>query len=119
MSAAKTCIIREKVWGDVMAYHSKLKDPFVDALFEAVLSLETVEECYRFFEDICTIKEIQSISQRLAVARFLKEGKTYSDIEKLTGASTATISRVNRCLQYGADGYQLILARMESRQDES
>ena len=96
-----------------MSYQSKLKEPFTDALFEAVLSLESIEECYRFFEDICTIKEIQSISQRLAVARLLKQGKTYAEIEKSTGASTATISRVNRCLVYGADGYQLVLKRLE------
>lgn len=96
-----------------MAYESKLKDPFVDDFFKAVRSLETEEDCYRFFEDICTIKEIQSISQRLAVAKLLKEKKTYTEIEKQTGASTATISRVNRCLLYGADGYQRILQRLE------
>ncbi|RQD72573.1 MAG: TrpR-like protein YerC/YecD [Tindallia sp. MSAO_Bac2] len=94
-------------------YESKIKDPFVDELFKAILALETEEECYRFFEDICTIKEIQSISQRLAVAKLLKEKKTYTEIEKQTGASTATISRVNRCLLYGADGYQRILKRLE------
>jgi len=102
-----------------VSYESKLKDPFADALFEAVLQLNNLEECYRFFEDICTIKEIQSISQRLAVAGMLKDGKTYSEIEKITGASTATISRVNRCLQYGADGYQLILKRMKEADRES
>jgi TrpR-related protein YerC/YecD len=103
----------------MVAYESRLKDPFADALFQAVLELESIEECYRFFEDICTIKEIQSISQRLAVAKFLKEGKTYSEIEKITGASTATISRVNRSLQYGADGYQLILKRLAEKEEES
>lgn len=85
----------------------------MDDLFRAILALETEEDCYRFFEDICTIKEIQSISQRLAVAKLLKEKKTYTEIEKQTGASTATISRVNRCLIYGADGYQRILKRLE------
>jgi TrpR-related protein YerC/YecD len=105
--------------GETVSYESKLKDPFTDALFEAVLQLRTVEECYRFFEDLCTIKEIQSISQRLAVAQMLKTGKTYTEIEKMTGASTATISRVNRCLQYGAEGYQLILKRMTAWQEES
>ncbi len=104
--------------GDTVAYESKLKDPFADAFFEAVLQLNDLEECYRFFEDVCTIKEVQSISQRLAVARMLKEGKTYTEIEKMSGASTATISRVNRCLQYGADGYQLILKRLAEK-DES
>lgn len=102
-----------------MAYASKLKDPFADAFFEAVLRLETTEECYRFFEDVCTIKEVQSISQRLVVAKMLKEGKTYTKIEKLTGASAATISRVNRCLQYGADGYQLILKRLAEEEAPS
>ncbi|SCY72269.1 YerC/YecD family TrpR-related protein [Alkaliphilus peptidifermentans] len=96
-----------------MSYQSKIKDPFTDALFEAILRLESIEECYRFFEDVCTIKELQSISQRLEVAKLLKAGKTYSDIEEVTGASTATISRVNRCLHYGADGYKLILQRLE------
>lgn len=101
-----------------MSYQSKIQDKFADALFEAILKLETVEECYRFFEDICTIKEIQSISQRLEVAKLLKEGRTYSEIEKTTGASTATISRVNRCLHYGADGYKLILKRLEDQEKE-
>jgi len=95
-----------------MSYQSKIKDRFTDALFEAILKLENMEECYRFFEDICTIKELQSISQRLEVAKLLKQGKTYSEIEKTTGASTATISRVNRCLHYGADGYKLILEKI-------
>ncbi|KAB3532119.1 YerC/YecD family TrpR-related protein [Alkaliphilus serpentinus] len=96
-----------------MTYRSKLQDPFTDGLFQAILKLETIEECYRFFEDVCTIKELQSISQRLEVAKLLKEGKTYNEIEDKTGASTATISRVNRCLHYGADGYKLILSRLE------
>ena len=95
-----------------MSYQSKIKDKFADTLFEAILKLENLEECYRFFEDICTIKEIQSISQRLEVAKLLKKGKTYSEIEKATGASTATISRVNRSLHYGADGYKLILEKI-------
>lgn len=101
-----------------MSYQSKIQDEFTDALFKSILKLETIEECYRFFEDICTIKEIQSISQRLEVAKLLKEGRTYSEIEKVTGASTATISRVNRCLHYGADGYKLILQRLEEEQKE-
>lgn len=71
-----------------------------------------MEECYRFFEDICTIKEIQSIAQRLEVAKLLTANNTYSEIEKLTGASTATISRVNRSLQYGVDGYKIVLDRL-------
>lgn len=96
-----------------MAYESKIKDEFTEELFKAVLKLETMEDCYRFFEDICTIKEIQSISQRLEVAKLLKTGKTYNEIEGKTGASAATISRINRCLHYGADGYKLILQRLE------
>jgi TrpR-related protein YerC/YecD len=78
--------------------------------------LETEEECYRFFEDICTIKELQAIAQRFQVARLLDQKKTYNEIEEITKASTATISRVNRCLLYGADGYQLILKRLKERE---
>ncbi len=98
-----------------MSYQPKIKDKFTDALFEAILMLENMEECYRFFEDICTIKELQSISQRLEVAKLLKDGKTYIEIEEVTGASTATISRVNRCLHYGADGYKLLLERLDNK----
>jgi TrpR-related protein YerC/YecD len=95
-----------------MAYSSKLKSEQTDGFFEAILSLETMEECYRFFEDICTIKEIQAIAQRLEVAKQLKENKTYNEIEVATGASTATISRINRSLNYGADGYKLIFKKL-------
>lgn len=101
--------------GERMAYQSKIQDPFTDALFAAILKLESIEECYRFFEDICTIKELQSISQRLEVAKLLREGKTYGEVEESTGASTATISRVNRCLHYGSDGYKLILNRLDHK----
>ena len=92
---------------------SKLKNPELDLFFEAVLKLETIEECYAFFEDICTINEIKSIAQRWAVAKMLEEKRTYIEIQQLTGASTATISRVNRCLSYGTDGYKLILERVK------
>ncbi|HHY24891.1 MAG TPA: hypothetical protein GX527_11815, partial [Clostridiaceae bacterium] len=85
--------------------NSKLKDPLIDKLFDAILLLRNVEECYRFFEDVCTIAEIKALAQRLEVARLLREKKTYNEISEITGASTATISRVNRCLNYGADGY--------------
>ena len=95
-----------------MAYDSKLKSKETDALFQAILSLQTKEECYRFFEDICTIKEVQAISQRLHVAELLSQKKTYNEIEEITKASTATISRVNRCLAYGSDGYHIVLKRM-------
>lgn len=91
---------------------SKLKNKETDELFEAILSLEDLEECYRFFEDICTIKEIKSITQRLQVAKFLRLEKTYNEIEELTGASTATISRVNRVLNYGEEGYTIALDRL-------
>ncbi len=91
---------------------SKLQNAETDALFRAVLSLETVEECYRFFEDVCTIKELQDLSQRFSVARMLTEGRVYSDVQRETGASTATISRVNKALHYGSDGYKLALLRL-------
>jgi len=93
-------------------YESKLRDDDMDALFKAVLSLETQEDCYRFFEDLCTIGELQAISQRYAVARLLRQGETYTAIAEKTGASTATISRVNRCLVYGAAGYRTVLDKL-------
>ncbi|MBS6610005.1 MULTISPECIES: YerC/YecD family TrpR-related protein [Peptoniphilus] len=95
-----------------MIYDSKIKSRDVDGLFEAILLLENVEECYRFFEDICTVKELQAIAQRLEVVKLLVKNKTYHDIENETGASTATISRINRSLNYGADGYKLVLTRL-------
>ncbi|EDK35476.1 YerC/YecD family TrpR-related protein [Clostridium kluyveri] len=95
-------------------YESKLKSKAMDYLCEAVLSLKTKEECYRFFDDICTINEIKALEQRLQVAKMLKNKKTYLDIASATGASTATISRVNRCLNYGSDGYRIVLERLNS-----
>lgn len=89
----------------------KLKDPHLDELFEAVLSLKTQEECYRFFDDLCTVSELRAMEQRYQVARMLEEGVVYSEIAAKTGASTATISRVNRSLNYGSDGYKLALER--------
>ena len=83
-----------------------------EALFEAILTLRSPEECYAFFEDLCTVNELLSLSQRFEVAAMLKEGKTYLDIAEKTGASTATISRVNRSLNYGNDGYELVFSRM-------
>lgn len=80
-----------------------------DGLFRAVLKLETLEDCRKFFEDVCTIKELQAIAQRLDVAEMLSSGKNYQEISKQTGASTATISRVAKCLNYGAGGYELVL----------
>lgn len=99
-------------------YQSKLEGKEMDFLCEAFLSLETKEECYRFFDDICTITEIKALEQRLLVAKMLKEKKTYLEIAAETGASTATISRVNRCLNYGSDGYKIILSRLEEREKE-
>lgn len=84
------------------------------SLFEAVLSLESIEECAAFFEDICTIKELQDLSQRLAVAEMLNNGEKYQEIEEKTGASTATISRVNKCLNYGSGGYREVLERIKA-----
>lgn len=88
---------------------SKLRSQEMDELFEAILMLKDIDQCYKFFEDACTARELQSIAQRLQVAKLLKIRKTYSEIEQQTGASTATISRVNRSLHYGADGYELVL----------
>ncbi len=101
-----------------MTNNSKLRNNQLDEFFEAVLMLETVEDCYRFFEDVCTARELRSISQRLVVAKLLKIRKTYNEIEKETGASTATISRVNRSLHYGADGYELVLETLIARDME-
>lgn len=98
-----------------MTFTSKLKDEFIDKLFEAILVLENEEECYRFFEDICTVSEIKSLAQRLEVAKMLEENRTYSAISNMTGASTATVSRVKRSLDYGAGGYKLILRRLNEK----
>ncbi|MDU5107917.1 MULTISPECIES: YerC/YecD family TrpR-related protein [unclassified Clostridium] len=92
---------------------SKLKNPELDLFFEAILQLENIDECYNFFEDVATINEIKSLAQRIHVAKLLKEKKVYTEIADKTGASTATISRVNKCLNYGAGGYELILDRLE------
>ena len=93
--------------------NKKIKTDAVDELFEAILHLKTVEVCYAFFEDVCTVNELLSFSQRYEVARMLRDGHTYLDIAEKTGASTATISRVNRSLNYGSDGYDLIFHRLE------
>ena len=91
----------------------KLRSASTDALFEAILTLKTVDECYRFFEDACTVKEIIDISQRFEVAKLLSENKNDQEIAKETGASTATIRRVGKCLLYGKDGYTLVLERIK------
>ena len=95
--------------------NDKIKDKNLDDLFEAVLCLENLEECYDFFEDLCTILELKSLSQRFQVAKMLDDGRIYSDIVKETGASTATISRVNKCLIYGTDGYRTVLDRTREK----
>ncbi|MGI6335812.1 MAG: TrpR-like protein, YerC/YecD [Clostridiales bacterium] len=91
--------------------NEKLRDAQTDALFDAILGLTSREDCYRFFDDLCTISELRAMTQRYEVARLLSEGRIYADIAERTGASTATISRVNRCLVYGSDGYKDALAR--------
>lgn len=88
----------------------------VKDLFEAILTLENVDECFNFFEDVCTVNEVLSIAQRFAVARMLKENKTYLEVAKETGASTATISRVNRSLNYGNDGYEMVFSRLNKQE---
>ena len=100
-----------------MAYESKFKRDDIDELFRAILLLQDEEDCYRFFEDVCTVNEIHAIAQRLQVAKLLSEDKTYSEIESITKASTATISRINKCLVYGADGYKRILERLAADED--
>ncbi|WP_409291248.1 YerC/YecD family TrpR-related protein [Peribacillus sp. SCS-26] len=92
---------------------NKLRGKELDQLFKSVLALETLEECYLFFDDLCTVNEIQSLAQRLQVAKMLREGNTYHKIETETGASTATISRVKRSLNYGNDAYEIVLERIK------
>lgn len=91
----------------------KLKDENMDFLFDAILELQSREECYKFFEDLCTVNELKSISQRVVVAKMLTEKRVYSDIVAATGASTATISRVNRSLSYGEGGYDIVFQRLQ------
>ncbi len=93
--------------------NQKLRNKDNDLLFEAILKLRNIDECYAFFEDICTITEIQSLSQRLMVAVMLSEGRTYSDIIEKTNISAATISRISKALNYGADGYKIVLDRLK------
>ena len=93
--------------------NKKIRTEAVDFLFDAILSLQNKEECYTFFEDVCTINELLSLSQRFEVAKMLREQKTYLEIAEKTGASTATISRVTRCVEYGSGGYQLAMERTQ------
>lgn len=96
----------------------KLRGHALDQLFESILSLKTIEECYSFFDDLATVNEIQSLAQRLEVARMLRDGNTYQKIESETGASTATISRVKRCLNYGNDAYEMVLERISKNKEK-
>ena len=102
----------------VQTMNMKLHTEAVDYLFDAILNLKNRDECYTFFEDVCTINEILSLSQRFEVAAMLRSGKTYLDIAEKTGASTATISRVNRSLNYGNDGYDMVFKRLNSGETE-
>lgn len=95
----------------------KIRTPEVDHLFEAILTLEDKEECYQFFEDVCTVNELLAFAQRYEVAKMLREKKTYLEIAESTGASTATISRVNRSLNYGNDGYDMTFERVGQKKD--
>lgn len=97
---------------------SKIHDHLTDQLIEAILSLENKEQCYNFFEDICTINELKALAQRLEVARMLDEGSIYEEIVSKTGASTATISRVKRCLVYGADGYNSVMPVIQKKKKD-
>lgn len=97
---------------------NRLRGKQLDQLFDAILSLETREECYQLFDDIATMKEVQALGQRLQVAKMLTEGSTYNVIEKETSVSTATISRVSRCIDYGSGGYEIVLDRLKDEDKE-
>lgn len=99
--------------------NSKIKSDNMDFLFDCILSLQSADECYDFFEDLCTVNELQAISQRIVVAKMLSEKRVYSDIVKETGASTATISRVNRSLQFGCNGYEKLFERVAARKKDA
>lgn len=96
--------------------NEKLRNKHTDVFFDAVLGLRDKEECYAFFEDICTVSELQAMAQRLYVAQLLDKGMTYQEISAATGASTATISRINKCLEYGTDGYKAALRRLKEHE---
>ena len=100
-----------------MADKNSRRNQTTDALFDAILSLETREECYNFFEDLCTVKEISDMAQRLEAAKMLLDGRTYDQIVKAVEISTATISRINRCIQYGSGGYRETFEKVRGTQD--
>ena len=102
-----------------MAERNTRRNDTTDALFDAILSLESREECYQFFEDLCTVKEISDMAQRLEAAKLLLNGNTYDQIVKTVEISTATISRINRCIQYGSGGYRTVIERLEGRAEDA
>ena len=107
---------RRQNTGRIMyAMKSKIRDEKLDFLFRGILTLETIEDCYNFFEDLCTVSELQEMSRRMHAARMLNSNHIYADIAEQTGLSTATISRVNRCLKYGSDGYLSVLEKIEKK----
>ena len=105
--AAETMVINMK---------DKIRDENIDYLFRAILTLENAEDCYNFFTDLCTVAELKEMSKRIIAAKMLRENAVYTEIAEKTGLSTATISRVNRCLQYGTDGYSLVLDRLNAKE---
>jgi len=112
--SCETSQCKSMEWG-ITVMNKKIKTEAVDHLFEAILCLESKEECYSFFEDLCPVNELLSLSQRFEVATMLRAKKTYLEIAEKTGASTATISRVNRSLNYGNDGYEMVFERMNEK----
>lgn len=110
-------IVKTEKVGLYKMYESKMKSEMTDHLYEAILSLKDKEDCYRFFDDLCTVGEIQVMAQRWMVARMLHDGETFSAINEQTGVSSATITRVRRCLVYGADGYARVIDRLAEKKD--
>lgn len=101
-----------------MSEKNRLKNSATDELFEAILSLDSIDECYNFFSDLCTMKELADMAQRLEAAKMLLAGKTYEQIVKSVEISTATISRINRCIQYGNGGYENVIKRLKTKEGE-
>lgn len=98
-----------------MSYHYKVQNEQIDKLFEAILSLDSIEECYRFFDDLCTINEIEAFGQRLMVAKMIHNKMTYQEIEKETGISAATISKISKSYMYGPKGYKMMIDKLENK----
>ena len=112
----ETAVTGQMISEEACFMNKKIKTEAVDTLFAAIQSLQSIDECYIFFEDVCTVNEILSLAQRFEVAGMLREKKTYMEIAQKTGASTATISRVNRSLNYGNDGYDMVFARIQKEE---